>query len=191
MTRGRLTCATVVLCLFTSARALSAPLGQIPPAAPAGGADVTLFRVFLTDGTSLVSYGEIARVGDRVVFSMPTSASATDPALQLVDLAANRVDWTRTANYADAARANRYVESQAVYDYAQLSNDVAQALNEVADTADPAKRLAVAERARKMLADWPSTHFNYKLERREADARRCSTKRSPVCASPAAPAGSI
>ena len=39
-------------------------------------ADVApLFRVFLKDGTSLVSYGEMARVDDRVVFSMPTSAS--------------------------------------------------------------------------------------------------------------------
>ena len=35
-----------------------------------------MFRVFLKDGRSLVSYGEVARVGDRVVFSMPTRASA-------------------------------------------------------------------------------------------------------------------
>ncbi len=37
--------------------------------------EAPLFRVFLKDGTTLVSYGELARVGDRVVFSMPTSAS--------------------------------------------------------------------------------------------------------------------
>jgi len=35
----------------------------------------TIFRVFLKDGSSLVSYGELARVDNRVVFSMPTSAS--------------------------------------------------------------------------------------------------------------------
>ena len=40
-------------------------------AAPAAD-EATLLRVFLTDGTSLVSYGEPARVSDRVIFSMPT-----------------------------------------------------------------------------------------------------------------------
>ena len=35
--------------------------------------DPTVFRVFLKDGLSLVSYGEFARVNDRIVFSMPTS----------------------------------------------------------------------------------------------------------------------
>ena len=33
--------------------------------------EATLLRVFLTDGTSLVSYGEPAKVSDRVIFSMP------------------------------------------------------------------------------------------------------------------------
>ena len=68
-----------------------------------------LFRVFLKDGTSLVSYGELARVGDRVVFSMPTSASTENPQLHLVDIPSDRVDWARTINYAESARASRYV----------------------------------------------------------------------------------
>jgi len=41
-----------------------APDGEVPVTAPDGA---TIFRVFLTDGTSLVSYGEPARVGDRIV----------------------------------------------------------------------------------------------------------------------------
>jgi hypothetical protein len=81
--------------------------------------------VFLKDGSSLVSYGELARVGDRVVFSMPTTASTSDPQLHLVNLAADNVDWDRTSRYADAARANQYLTNQAAYDYALLSNDVA------------------------------------------------------------------
>jgi hypothetical protein len=33
--------------------------------------------VFLIDGMSLVSYGEIALVGERVVFSMPVTPGPT------------------------------------------------------------------------------------------------------------------
>jgi hypothetical protein len=47
----------LVLCLFV-----------LPSAAAAAASDPVLFRLFLTDGTSLVSYGEFARVDDRVVF---------------------------------------------------------------------------------------------------------------------------
>jgi hypothetical protein len=123
--------------------------------------DAATFRLFLTDGTSLVSYGEFARVGDRVVFSMPTAATG-DPRLQLVDLAANLVDWDRTNRYAASARTAHYIETQGDNDYTALSNQVAQSLDEVAATADPAKRLAIVQRARKALADWPANHFNYR-----------------------------
>ena len=72
--------------------------------------DVTLLRVFLTDGSALVSYGEPARIGDRVVFSIPTAATPNPP-LHLVDLAAARVDWERTNRYAEAARAAHYINT--------------------------------------------------------------------------------
>ena len=123
--------------------------------------DPTLLRIFLKDGASLVSYGEAARVGDRVVFSMPT-ASVPNPPLQVVTLAADRVDWERTNRYAAGARADHYIEHQAEADYAQLSNDIAQALNDVTLTSDPARRLAIAEAARKRLSDWPADHFGYR-----------------------------
>jgi len=129
-------------------------------AAPAPG-EATLLRVFLTDGTSLVSYGEPARVNDRVIFSMPT-ATTPDPPLHLVNLPVSRVDWDRTSRYAATARASHYVETQAETDYAALSNDVAATLNEVALTAEPSQRLAIVQRARQTLADWPQSHFNYR-----------------------------
>lgn len=129
-------------------------------AAPAAD-EATLLRVFLTDGTSLVSYGEPARVNDRVVFSMPTS-DAPNPPLHLVNLPVSRVDWDRTGRYAATARASHYVETQAETDYAALSNDVAETLNEVAATAEPSQRLAIVQRARQTLADWPQSHFNYR-----------------------------
>jgi hypothetical protein len=129
-------------------------------AAPAADA-ATLLRVFLVDGTSLVSYGEPARVGDRVIFSMPTAATPNPP-LHLVNLPIARVDWDRTSRYAATARASHYVETQAENDYAALSNDVAATLNDVAMTAEPSQRLAIVQRARQTLADWPQTHYNYR-----------------------------
>lgn len=144
---------TIVLTLIVAAVCL---------AAPAAAADEpTLLRVFLTDGTSLVSFGEPARVGDRIIFSMPT-ASTPNPPLHLVNLAADRIDWDRTNRYAASARAAHYVRNQAETDYAVLSNEIAQALNDVTLTSDSAKRLAIAEAARKRLSDWPADHFGYR-----------------------------
>jgi hypothetical protein len=120
------------------------------------------FRVFLKDGTSLVSFGELARVEDRVVFSMPTSASETSPQLQLVNLSAEHVDWDRTARYADSVRSARYLATQAEARYSMLTAEIAQAINDVQTTGDPARRLEIVERARRMLAEWPARHFNYK-----------------------------
>jgi hypothetical protein len=124
--------------------------------------DVTLMRVFLKDGTSLVSYGELARVDNRVVFSMPTSASPAVPQLHLVNIDAVHVDWDRTTRYAESARATRYLETRAQTDYALLTGQVAQALNDISLNVDPLRRLTIAEDARKTLAEWPAAHFNYK-----------------------------
>jgi hypothetical protein len=132
-------------------------------AASAGADDATLLRVFLKDGTSLVSFGEPAHVGDRVVFSMPTGAMPNPP-LHLVNLAADRVDWERTNRYSASARASHYIATRAELDYATLSNAMAEALNEVTLTRDPNRRLQVVEQARKTLAAWPESHYNYRLQ---------------------------
>jgi len=140
-------------------------LMHVSPAAAAAEENVsaaaTLFRVFLKDGGTLVSYGEIARVGDRVVFSMPTG-EGNPPPLHLTTLAADRVDWPRTERYAESARSGRYIETQAENDYTELSNQIAQTLNEVGQTEDAVKRLALVEAARRTLAAWPSQHYNYR-----------------------------
>src|SRR5713101_5626224 len=101
--------------------------------------DAALFRVFLKDGPTLVSYGEFAHVGDRVVFSMPLGDVETNPALQLVNIGADRVDWVRTTRYAESARAAHYITTRAENDYAAISNEVARTLNEVAQAPDAAK----------------------------------------------------
>src|SRR5467141_2254322 len=135
MHRRSVAAASVAVALLVSIRAQAAD-------------EVTLLRVFLTDGTSLVSYGEPARVGDRVIFSMPT-ATTPNPPLHLVNLPIARVDWDRTNRYAATARTTRYIETQAENDYLALSNEVALTLNDVAHTPDATARLAIVERARK------------------------------------------
>jgi hypothetical protein len=45
-----------------------------------------------------------------------------------------------------------------------LTAEITQALNDVGLTTDSAKRLAIVERVRKTLADWPKTHFGYKQQ---------------------------
>jgi hypothetical protein len=130
--------------------------------------EVTLFRVFLTDGTAVVSYGEYARVGDRIVFSMPiglsTSVSSTTPALHVVNIPANAVDWAATSKYAERARFAHYVATSAEADYAALTGEVAGVLNSVMFTKDPQVRLNLATMARKRLASWPQDHFGYRTD---------------------------
>ena len=145
--------------------ALPAAAAQVPVPAPTAAADeAPLFRVFLKDGSSLVSFGELARVDDRVVFSMPTTASASAPQLQLINIAADSVDWERTGEYAETIRAQRYLATRAEGEYALLTNEIAQALNDVGATDDPGRRLAIVERARKILAEWPADHYDYKRD---------------------------
>lgn len=148
----------VVLCLLSRAFAAEA------------ADEAAMFRVFLKDGGSLVSFGEIARVGERVVFSMPTSVG-TNPTLRLVNIPSSRVDWERTDRYATTARAGRYIETQAEIDYTELSNQITSTLDQVGQTADPARRLVIIQQARKTLADWPRDHYNY----REGDIRQLLT----------------
>lgn len=137
-----------------------------PPAAHAA-TDATLFRLFLRDGTSVVSFGEFARLDDQVVFSMPVGGPADEPRLHVVTLPASQVDWVRTDRYAAAARAQHYAETRGEEDFQLLSSDIARVLNEVALSTDKNAALSTAERARQTLADWPTTHFSY----RERDVR--------------------
>jgi hypothetical protein len=163
---GRFSCAIGAWLVFGVAvsAAAAGTDGADTPAVVATPDGATIFRVFLSDGTSLISYGEPALVGDRVVFSMPTSAALDNPPLHLVDLPAHRVDWPRTARYAETARATRYYATRAEADYAALTTEVANALSTVSVTTDPAERVAIVERARKALAEWPRQHYGYKQD---------------------------
>jgi hypothetical protein len=137
-------------------------------AAPAFAETVTLFRVFLNDGTAIVSYGEYARVGDRLVFSMPIGAvdtsAAGDPTLHVVNLPVSAVNWTATEKYADSARHTHYMANSAESDYAALAGDVAATLNAIVLAKDAKARLNLAVAARRRLASWPKDHYGYRAD---------------------------
>ena len=147
----------VVLLALAMSMALSAS------ATPVEAADALLYRIFLQDGSTLVSYGDFARVADRVVFSIPIGGlDGPSPTLHLISIAESTVDWERTDQYAEATRARHYAATQGEVDFDTLSTEVARALHDVATTKDPARRLALATDARRMLGAWPGTHHGYR-----------------------------
>jgi len=151
--------AVAVLVLLT----LSLTTATAASGAATRSIDALLFRIFLRDGSTLVSYGDFARVADRVVFSIPVGAlDAPSPALHLVSISESAVDWERTDRYAEATRARHYAATRGEADFGELSTHVARALNDVAVTRDPAKRLALATAARRRLGEWPAAHHGYR-----------------------------
>src|SRR5689334_18717217 len=68
--------------------------------------DTTLYRVFLRDGSTILSYGEYARVADRLVMSLQVGAEQ-----HLLSIPSDTVDWERTDAYADSVRATRYAHT--------------------------------------------------------------------------------
>ena len=123
-----------------------------------------LLRLFLTDGTSVVSYGEYARVEGQVVFSTPVGGSDDAPRLQVVLLPASSVDWERTEAYGVSARHRHYAGTRGAADFDRLERDVAAVLNGIAVSTAPADALALAERARTALAAWPAAHYGYRAD---------------------------
>jgi len=134
----------------------------LAPLSARGESEATLFRLFLLDGTTLVSYGEYARLADSVVFSMPVGGPDSDPRLHVVTVPSGQIDWNRTDRYAASARYQRYAETRGERDFAQLTNDVARILNDIALNTDRAQALAIAEQARTALAEWPQAHYGYR-----------------------------
>jgi hypothetical protein len=133
---------------------------------PAFAESVTLLRVFLNDGTAIVSYGEYARVGDRLIFSMPVGSvdagGASGPNLHVVNLPVSSVNLAATEKYAESARYSHYVATSAESDYAALAGDVAAVLNRIVATKDPKARLNMAVESRRRLASWPREHYGYR-----------------------------
>ena len=150
----RFSFATAALCLALSAESVAAqtPVSRV------------LFRVFLSDGRVLSSYGEWSRLEDRVIFSMPTQLTRDPVELQLVSIPSQRVNWPRTERYAESVRAAAYAATRGDADYNAFSTEMAKALTDIAKINDPGVRLATAERARERLAEWPASHYGYRFD---------------------------
>ena len=146
----------MALCAASAAAAFAGPQGP-PPS----------YRLFLTDGTPLVSRGEFARVDGRVVFTVPLGAPSNPDALQTVSLPDSAIDWERTDRYADAVRHQSYASTRGEEDFAALTGAVARALGDIAFAADPSSKLAIAADIRRQLLEWPAAHYAY----RSADVR--------------------
>jgi hypothetical protein len=127
-------------------------------------ADVTLYRIFLRDGSTVLSYGEFARVSDRLVVSVPLGNSAAGPDLHLVSLPSDAVDWEKTDAYADAVRAARYAGTRGPDDFAMLSGAVSTSLADIALTADPNRKIAMASEARQNVTRWAAEHYGYRAQ---------------------------
>ena len=129
----------------------------------AAAADAMLFRLYLTDGTSIVSYGEFARVGDRVVFSM-VMGGAEQPRLHATTLPASAVDWKRTDLDAASTRYQWYARTRGERDFETLSNEVASAINAIVLSPDRPRALEMAQRARGTIAQWSRAHYGYRQQ---------------------------
>ena len=139
-------------------------LSALASVARAQGGDATLYRVFLNDGSTVVSYGEFARVGDRVVVSLPLGGSDSSPELQLLSLPADAVDWDKTDAYAESARAARYAQTRGPEEFALLNEAVSRALTDIALTPDPQRKIAMATEARQNVTRWAAEHFAYRAK---------------------------
>ena len=151
--------------LWAAASAAQPPASSDAPFQPAVRKELTstvLYRVFLHGGTALVSYGEFARVGDRVVLSIPIGELSDTPTLQLVSIPQSTVDWERTDRYAAAVRARRYGETRGEADFALLGARVVEALNLISLTA--IRRAGSRWRRKHVhnLARWPADNFGYR-----------------------------
>lgn len=139
-----------------------ATLAVVSPPGASAQTGAVLFRLFLTDGTSVASYGEWARTGDRVVFSVPLGDLSGEPRLQVASVPADRVDWARTTQYADSVRRTQYLATRAAADYEALGDELDQLLRQLPQTSAPRQRLELAERIRKLLVEWSPRHYGYR-----------------------------
>lgn len=156
MVRHVLVVASTLMLLVWAASVVSAQ-----SAMPASG---TTYRVFLTSGEPLPSYGEPVLVGDRVIFNLLVGSSDAADDVQLVSLPVAEIDSDRTLRYAQAMRASHYGATRGEADYAALTAEVARVLDQLTAITDARRRLRLAEDARRELLLWSEQHYQYRAD---------------------------
>lgn len=122
----------------------------------------TTYRIFLTNGYALASYGEAARVGDRLIFTLLIGSSLEDGVLQLVSLPVEAVDLERTSQYAVAMRAARYAATRGEADYVAMTAEVQRSIARLVEIRDPKERILLAEAAKRRLLTWSRDRYHYR-----------------------------
>jgi hypothetical protein len=140
--------------------------GAERPIAAQDAAPSPLFRLFLTDGQIVTTYGEYARVDDVVVASvgMGQHPDTGEALLEMVTLPADVVDWQASEAYTASVRLALYTASTAERDYAAFTEDVARTLDRVSVTPDALEKIALVEQARSRLSTWPQLHYGYRQD---------------------------
>jgi hypothetical protein len=126
-------------------------------------ASVSMFRVYLKDGTALACWGEYSRVGDRLVLTVPIGQGART-AYEFVSLPLTRVDLARTERYAEAVRAAQFASGRGASEYTALREHLSAQLASLSALPDPKARLAAAEAARQQLLDWADGSHGYRAK---------------------------
>jgi hypothetical protein len=115
----------------------------------------------LKDGGVLYSFGDYAEVGRQLTFSLPMEDSES-PHVQVVSLPLAAVDLDATHSASQSVRAARYVLTSGPKDFADLSQEVSNALSSIPVQRDPTVRVAIVEGVRRRLMEWPASHFGYR-----------------------------
>ena len=123
-----------------------------------------VYRIFLANGQALPSYGEMALIGERVLFTLMVGDGSAATQYQVVSLPAKSVDLIRTGHYATTIRAARYAATRGETDYAEMTAEVSRALDEITKVEDPKQRLAMAEEAKRRLVLWSRENYGYRAE---------------------------
>ena len=130
-------------------------------AAPQADAPTATHRVFLPGGEALPTFGEWARLDDRVVF-MLVIGDGDARQLQLMSLPVSAVDLERTNRYNDAVRAAHYAATRGEQEYQAITQEVGRAIDQLAGVEDKKQRLGMAEVARSRLLAWTRHSYNYR-----------------------------
>src|SRR5262249_28156061 len=113
-------------------------------------------------GAALPSLGEAATVGDRLVFTLIVGDGGSDSEYQLMSLPLTSVDVDKTARYATSMHAAHYAATRGEADYQAVSEEVSRALDTLAHIDDPARRVALAEEAKRRLVTWSHENYDYR-----------------------------
>ena len=154
--RRRASVAAVAAVAVAVARAWPRPASADGPAA---ASPASTYRLFLRDGSSVATIGEFARTGDRVVVTIGLGDRLT---MTTRAGGAGRLGAHRSLHRVGARRALRRDARRS-----RLRGDErgrGAHAERRRGHAGRAAQLALAERARRQLADWPREHYGYRAE---------------------------